>query len=341
MVKVRLALGGRISLALAGAYVYDRADPVVFRLAKYVLDLCNVFTVYRSEVMKSELLEEILAYEDSLYTILQPARALNEILSDSGHRSEQLLRKALKPEIPFAGAYPGEMAGIAADIAGNRHSVIVKHDNQIVVLCAVIKRLVSHSAGKRSVAYHRDGAGIAARQLVRGGKAHRRRHRRGGVSAPEGVAIALRPLLKTGYSAVGAQRSRYSVLPAGDYFMYVALMAYIENNSVMRTVEHAVQCQSKLYHSQIRGEMPSALRRNFYKKFAYLRRKHPELLRRQSFYVLGRINIFEYQDSFPLSSSFFCRIRRARARRSGLFRGFSPLQYACRAPFRRRLPKRP
>ena len=109
VVKVGLALGGRISLALAGAYVYDRADPVVFRLAKYVLDLCNVFTVYRSEVMKPELLEEVLAHEDPLYKVFKSARALNEILSDSGHRSEQLLRKALEPEIPFAGAYPGEM----------------------------------------------------------------------------------------------------------------------------------------------------------------------------------------------------------------------------------------
>jgi hypothetical protein len=51
--------------------------------------------------------------------------------------------------------------------------------------------------------------------------------------------------------------------PAGEHFMHVALMADVHEDTITRGVEHSMQRNRELSHSEVRSEMPAGLRENF------------------------------------------------------------------------------
>lgn len=43
----------------------------------------------------------------------------------------------------------------------------------------------------------------------------------------------------------------HAINPSGEHLMYVALVAHIPYNLVLRQVVNVVQCQGKLHHAQV------------------------------------------------------------------------------------------
>ena len=46
---------------------------------------------------------------------------------------------------------------------------------------------------------------------------------------------------------------------SGKHLVHVALVRHVENETVVRRVEHAMQCHGEFYHAKIRADMPAML----------------------------------------------------------------------------------
>ena len=76
------------------------------------------------------------------------------------------------------------------------------------------------------------------------------------MAAAESVVFAFRPTGKAAQSVYFPQGGKAGVA-AGEHFMGVALVPYIENQLVPGAIQHPVQRQRQLHHPQIGGQMPA------------------------------------------------------------------------------------
>ncbi len=119
----------------------------------------------------------------------------------------------------------------------------------------VVQRLPAHAAGERAVSDDRDDMPVAvAGQLERLGEPVGVGQRGAGVAGLDPVVLALvarRVARQTALLAQGVEL----VAPTGQHLVHVGLMAGVEDDRVVRRVEHPVQREGELDDTEVGAEM--------------------------------------------------------------------------------------
>ena len=142
----------------------------------------------------------------------------------------------------------------------------------------VVERFVGDAAGEGGVARDRDHVFLAAGLVAR----HRHAERRGerGAGVPGAVAIVLafgaqhEPVEPAG-SADGVE----PLLPAGEKFVHVGLMADVEQEAVARGIEDVVQGDGQFHHAEVRAKVSPVVGEHGDHPFANFRGKLVEFVR--------------------------------------------------------------
>ena len=95
---------------------------------------------------------------------------------------------------------------------------------------------------------------------------------------------------KAGKSACLTQ-SREFFITAGKKLMGIALMAYIPDNCIFRTVKNSVQSNGKLYNTKITCKVAAVFSYNIYNSCADFLSQLLKFLLRKLFYVFRRMNL--------------------------------------------------
>src|SRR5258708_18835010 len=103
------------------------------------------------------------------------------------------------------------------------------------------------------------------------------------------VVFALAPQEKSIQALILSYRIE-AVAPPGKELVNIPLVAHVEDQLVFRRIENPVQRDRQLYHTQIRTEMSTGLRKNRNQLIAYLLSELGKSPFFKTFEVGGRIN---------------------------------------------------
>jgi hypothetical protein len=126
----------------------------------------------------------------------------------------------------------------------------------------IIKRFVTDSARKGGIACDYHDILVTPPQVPPDGHAERCGKRRACVARTVAIMFALGAQKKTVEPAELAHCVK-TIEPPGKHFVYVALVAYVHDETIPRRVKHAVQRNGQLDNAEIRAEMATGLRENF------------------------------------------------------------------------------
>ena len=245
--------GGAIALALL-RHDMDQDRPF-FRIA-HVLEhrdeVVQIMAVDRADIIEAQLLEQRAAGHHAARIFL---RAGKPLVDAAGQLGTHLLGQAAQPKIFAAGNQPRQIGAKPADGRGDRHVIVVQDHNQPVArLRGVVHRLISHARAHRAIADHRDRLVRPLAELVGHGKAECGGDRGRAVRRPERIIFALGALGETTKAAGLTQRAD-TVPASGQNLVRIALMADIEDQPVVRRVEHIMDRRGQLDHAEPRPQM--------------------------------------------------------------------------------------
>ena len=233
-------LGRLIALALFRQHVYHNRSVNLFGSLQNIQQTLQIVSVNRSQISKAKLFKNRSRHHQVLYAAFQAAYSLQHITAEF-HIFEPALNIIFNFVIGFACTQLVQIFTHRAHVFGNRHFVIVEHNNHIFMQhTGVIQRLKSHAAGHGAVADNSYNIIILSLQVAGAGHAKRCRNRRTGMTGTEGIVLAFAALREAGKTAVLAQRRK--LLPAsGNNFMDIGLMTYVENNLIFRCIKNLMQ----------------------------------------------------------------------------------------------------
>ena len=253
--------GRLVALALFRQHVYHNRSVNLFGSLQYIQQAIQIMSVNRSQISKAQLFKNRSRHHQVFYAALQAADSLQHITAEF-HIFEPALNIIFNFIIGFACTQLIKIFTHRTHVFGNRHFVIVEHDNHILMQhTGVVQRLKSHTAGHGAVADNSYDIIILTLQIAGAGHAQSSGNRCTGMTGTEGIMLAFAALREAGKAAVLTQRRK--LLPAsGNNFMDIGLMTYVENNLIFRRIENLMQGQSQLYHAQVRRQMAAGVRNN-------------------------------------------------------------------------------
>ena len=152
-------------------------------------------------------------------------------------------------------AQTGQRAIHAAEILGDRHFIVVEHDDEVAsLLGSVVQAFERHTGTERAVADHGDDVVGLAAGVTRLRQAAGKGDGGAGVAEHELVMLAFLRIRETG-GFTGAGRIEIGLCAAGQHLMHVALMRHIEHDAVVGGVEDAVQGDGGLHQAEIGTDM--------------------------------------------------------------------------------------
>lgn len=121
----------------------------------------------------------------------------------------------------------------------------------------VVQRLPGHASGEGSVTDDRDDVVVLLQDLVRLGEAVGPAEDGGGVRVLDDVVLGLGLRGVAGEAALHLELRE--VLAPGEELVDVALVAGVPEDLVLRGVEHPVQGDGQLDHTEVGAEVPAGL----------------------------------------------------------------------------------
>ena len=282
-----VVLGRLVAVALAGDRVHDHRAAEALGPAQRRLHRLDVVAVDRADVLDAEVLEHGLRRDRVLDALLDRVQHLVERRADQRGTAERVLDQVEHLLVARVEAQRGEVVGQAADRRRVRAAVVVDDDDQRVVGRGdVVERLPAHAAGQRAVADDGDHVAVLAAQRERLGQAVGVGQRGRGVPVLDDVVLALGLARVAGEAAALAEQVE-AVLPAGDDLVHVRLVPGVEQDAVVRRVEHPVQGERELDHAEVRAEVAAGAGHLVDQEVADLRGQDRELRCGQLAQVLG------------------------------------------------------
>ena len=150
----------------------------------------------------------------------------------------------------------------------------------------VVERLKGDAAGESGITRQTNDVLLAAPHVPRGGHAEGSRQGRSGVAGAKTVVLAL----GTQHEAVepaGLPNGVEPIPPAREQLVDVGLMADVKKKVIRRRVEHPVQGDGQLHHTQIGPEVAAGLAQDTDEFLADLLREPRKIFHRELFDVLG------------------------------------------------------
>ena len=120
----------------------------------------------------------------------------------------------------------------------------------------IVQRLPAHAAGERAVAHHRDHMPVAVPgQFERLGQPVGIRQRRARVAGLDPVVFALGARRISRKPTLFAQTFEVRAA-AGQHLVHVGLVAGVEDDRIVRRIEHPVDRQRQLDDAEVGPQMP-------------------------------------------------------------------------------------
>ena len=182
--------------------------------------------------------------------------ALVAELADDRHAADRLA--ALLQKLLVAGLQPQRRKVIGEPTDGGRiaAAVVVDDDHDGAPGCGdVVQRLPAHATGESAVADDGNHMPVAvAGQLECLGKAVGVGQRGAGVAGLDPVMVAL-GARRIARKSVLLSQGLELVAPTGQHLVHVRLMAGVEDDRIVRRVEHPVQRERELDDTEVGAEM--------------------------------------------------------------------------------------
>ena len=228
MKLVRTLFGRLIALALLRQHMYHNRSVNLLRCLQYFNQAVNIMTINRSEIGKAQLLKNRGRHHKVLHAALQTTDSLQHICAEL-HVFQPALNIIFNLIIGLASTQVIQIIAHCADVFGNRHLVVVQHNDHLLMQCAcIIQRLERHAACHRAVTDNRYDIIVLALQVTRCRHAERCRNRRTRMAGAKRVMLAFTALWKAGKTAILPER--WELLSAsGDNLMNICLMANVKN----------------------------------------------------------------------------------------------------------------
>ena len=251
-----IVLGGPVAHALASDDVNDHRRVEAAGVAQRQLDGVLVVPVDRSDVFQPEIGEHHLRGYRVLDARLDAVHALVAELADDRHAADGLA--ALLQELLVAGLQPQRREVIGEPTDGGRvaAAVVVDDDHDGAARGGdVVQRLPAHATGEGAVADDGNHMPVAvAGQLECLGKAVGVGQRGAGVAGLDPVMVAL-GARRIARKSVLLSQGLELVAPTGQHLVHVRLMAGVEDDRIVRRVEHPVQRERELDDTEVGAEM--------------------------------------------------------------------------------------
>ena len=253
-----VVLGRRVAVALAGHRMHDHRPAEVPGPAQRRLHRRDVVPVDRPEVLQAQIGEQLLRAQRVLDAGLQRVQPGVDRAPDHRGPGQRLLAGLQHPLVARLQPQRGQPVGQPTDGRCVGPPVVVDHDDHVAVPAGgdVVQRLPGHPAGQRAVPDHRHHVPPLAGQRVTAGQAVGPGQRRGRVAVLDVVVLALGPARVAGQPAALLQPIP-AVVSTGEQLVHVGLVAGVPDHRVVRAVEHPVQRDRQLDHTEVGPEVPA------------------------------------------------------------------------------------
>ena len=166
MIFVGGDFGRAIALALLGDDMdQDRAGFRVAHVFQHGQEMIEIMSVDRTDIIEAELLEQGAAGHHAAGIFLGADRAL---LEEFRQVRGELFADLAQRTIGFPGDQPRQISRHRADRRGNRHVIVVEHDDQPRIHRAgIVHGFVGHAGRHRAVADHGDDIVLLAVEVAR------------------------------------------------------------------------------------------------------------------------------------------------------------------------------
>ena len=251
-----LALGGGVALALGGAHMEQYRAVQLPGPGQGGTQLVQIVAVHRPQVGEAHVLEHGAGIDGPLHV---PLDAVVEVIDPlpAGQAVHHRVVSLLEPVVPRPEPQAAEVGGHAPHVGVDGHAVVVEDDHQGLSRGPrVVEPLVGQPPGEGPVADEGRHGIVRPRQGPGPGHAQGDGHGVGGVARHEGVVDALLRLRKAGEPSQLTQGAK-ELPAAGEGFVDVALVAYIEHQPVPGGVVGAVERHRQLHRTQVGGQVPA------------------------------------------------------------------------------------
>ena len=190
-----------------------------------------------------------------------------------------------------------------ADIFCDRPFIVVEHDDETLRLrFSVVQCFVTDPAGKSGISRHyHDVLIIVATQIPANCHPQPRRQGRAGMSRAVAIVFAFGAQQEPVQSLVLPHRPN-AIETTGKHFVDVALMADIENEAILRSVENAMERDGQFDHAKVGSEMAARLRENFDQLLAHFLSELRQIL------LLNRLHIRWSANAIEQTGPVFRRV---------------------------------
>ena len=231
---VRMELRRPVALALLRHHVDDDGVVQPFRLPEDPDHAPDIVAVHRTQIGDPHILEQHARDQELLDAVLGILDLPDDMGTDARNVPEGFRDLLLQLIVADARADGVQVIRNTADILGDRHSVVVQDDNEILFQsCGVVQGLIGHSAGQCAVSDHGDDAVVFPLQVPgfrhadAGGNGGRRMTR---IERVTGVFVRLR---EPGNAAEAAEPLEFIFPPAQD-LVGVGLVSHVPYDLVLR-----------------------------------------------------------------------------------------------------------
>jgi len=252
-------LGGTVAPPLLGEDVQQDRAVQLLDFVHGMEHLGEIVAVDRTEITEAEPLKEDARHDETLEALFHAAR------SHTDARPHALEFAGEIPDIRFdlvvqgIGNEVGEIFGHGADIARDRHAVVIDDDNDVFPgRAGIVQPLVGQPPGKGAVADDSDHLKVLLRQIARAGDAESRGYGGAGVADAKGIVGALAAFGETADSPILADAVK-SLTPAGDDLVGVGLMADIPDDLVLRGIQDMMEGEGQFDHAERWGKVAPGL----------------------------------------------------------------------------------
>ena len=247
------------SFALLGQDVDDDRHVAVLRKLEVLLERLQIVSVHRPQVAQPEFFEQRRLDEEVLRLAL-PLHVHPIHLHARGEALEERLHVVMELVVRLVRADPVEVIRDRPDILRDRPLVVVEdHDQPLGRADDIVQRLERDSAGERSIAAHGDHVLLGSAQVAGRGHAEGRGKRGAGVSRPKRIVRAFPAIEETAGAAGLPQAPEEFAAAPRQQLVHVALVGDVEDELVVRRVEHPMQRDRQLDDAQVGTDVPAVL----------------------------------------------------------------------------------
>ena len=216
-------------------------DRLVLRLEKFERadEQRNVVAVNRSVITQPKLFENYARYKKILHALFDPMREFDRALARD--RFNEPARLIMEAGVSRVRNNIIKVTRDRADVFRDRPFIIVQHHDEPARLrLRIVQRFITDPAGERRVARHHHHILIAASQIAPDRHSQSGGERGPGVPRTVTIVLAFRAQEKSVQSLVLPHRAD-PIEPAGKHFVDITLMAHVEDKSVFRRFENAME----------------------------------------------------------------------------------------------------